>query len=118
MNIRRPWRVALASLVAGSALGAACSHDETAETTMAGVAASVTVQSVRQQDIQETVNLQGTVVPAISGEWVVYAPERARIDQLPKPEGAAVATGDVLVKFEIGELTQDLAAKQGAVSEA
>ena len=85
---------------------------------MAGVAASVTVQPVRQQNIQETLSLPGTVVPSIAGDWIIYAPERARIDQLPKPEGAAVKPGDLLVRFEIGDLAQEVASKQAAVSDA
>ena len=118
MSLPARTRRAGATLAAVATLGVGCGGHQPTETAVAGVAASVTVQPVRQQNIQETLNLPGTVVPSISGEWIVYAPERARIDQLPKPEGSAVKVGDLLVRFEIGDLTQELATKQGAVSEA
>src|SRR5689334_8719160 len=115
MSFRRQVGIALA---AAAALGGGCSRHQPAETAMAGVAASVSVQPVRQQNIQDVLSLPGTVVPSISGEWIIYAPERARIDQLPKAEGDTVKTGDLLVRFEIGDTSQDLAAKQAAVSDA
>jgi len=118
MSLPAQYRRVAASLALIAALGAGCSRDQPAETAVAGVAASVTVQPVRQQNIQETLTLQGTVVPAISGDWTIYAPERARIEQLPKGEGAAVKAGDLLVRFEIGEMTQDVAAKHAAVTDA
>lgn len=115
MSFRRQVGIALA---AAAALGGGCSRNQPAETAMAGVAASVSVQPVRQQNIQDVLSLPGTVVPSISGEWIIYAPERARIDQLPKGEGDTVKPGDLLVRFEIGDTSQDLAAKQAAVSDA
>src|SRR6185503_6850317 len=104
MSLPAQYRRGGASLALVAALGAGCSRDQPAEIAVAGVAASVTVQLVRQQNIQETLTLPGTVVPSISGDWTIYAPERARIDQLPKAEGAAVKAGDLLVRFEIGEV--------------
>ena len=59
-------------------------------------------------DIRATLHVTGTVTPAPGADLVVVAPEPARIVAMPKAEGDAVASGDVLVQFEIPSATAEV----------
>lgn len=78
----------------------------------------VNVHVVRAELIRDVASASGTVVPSTSGDWTIYAPEGATVAELPKGETDAVAVGDVLVRFDIASLTQEVAARQLAVTEA
>lgn len=78
----------------------------------------VTVQLVRTEAIRDVANASGAIVPSAAGEWTIYAPEPAQIVALPKKEAEAVVSGDVLVQFEIASITEELNARQLAVTEA
>jgi RND family efflux transporter MFP subunit len=70
----------------------------------------VTVHSAKRENLRDVARASGTVVPAIAGDWTIYAPDVAEIADLPKAEGEAVKSGDVLVRFNIASRTQELAA--------
>lgn len=78
----------------------------------------VNVHVVRAETIRDVASASGTVVPATSADWTIYAPDVATITDLPKKEGDTVAIGDVLVHFDVGSITQAVAARELAVSEA
>jgi RND family efflux transporter MFP subunit len=78
----------------------------------------VTVQVARQDTIRDVAAASGVVVPSPAGDWTIYAPEVAQITSLPKKQDDEVAIGDVLVRFEIASLAEELAARQLAVTEA
>ena len=78
----------------------------------------VTVQLARQEPIRDVVTASGIVVPSAAGDWTIYAPEAAQIVELPKKENDPVAVGDLLVRFEIASLTQELSAREVAVTDA
>ena len=79
---------------------------------------AVTVQPARLETLREALTLPGTAVPSALGDFTVVAPESAEILELPHAEGAAVKDGDVLVRFEIPSLTNNLVARQTDVTEA
>jgi RND family efflux transporter MFP subunit len=58
------------------------------------------------------------VAAAPGADWVITAPEPARIVELPKAEGDRVKPGDLLVRFEIPARTTDVAARRAEVEQA
>ena len=78
----------------------------------------VTVQTVRVQTLRDVATGAGTIVPSGAADLTVYAPEAAEIVELPKHEGDAVVVGDLLVRFEIPSVTQEVNARELAVGEA
>lgn len=96
----------------------ACSR-KPAATEEAGVEpVAVIVEVTRLLTLRSTINGNGIVVPAAAGDWTIYAPETGRIDELPKAEGAEVKPGDVLVRFEFGNTSADLSAREGDLAAA
>jgi len=78
----------------------------------------VTVQTARADTLRDVATASGVVVPSAAGDLTIYAPEAAQVVELPKKEQDPVAAGDLLVRFEIPSLTQELAARELAVVEA
>jgi RND family efflux transporter MFP subunit len=78
----------------------------------------VTVATVRTDELRDVANASGTIVPATAADVTIYATEPAEIATLPKKLDDPVATGDVLVSFDIASLNQELAALQLQVIEA
>jgi RND family efflux transporter MFP subunit len=95
----------------------ACSHPalEKAETE---AAVPVSVETAVVGTIESTVNATGMVQPAPGADWTITAPEAARIAELPKAEGDAIAVGDLLVRFDIPTLPAELESKKSAVAQA
>ena len=59
--------------------------------------------------IRAVIHVSGVVVPAEGGEFLVVAPEPARIVEITRAEGDPVSSGDVLVRFDLPSATQELA---------
>lgn len=106
----------VAALVAATGLAGACSRK--AEETVAGETIAVTVQPVRTGSLRDIVSVPGTVVPAAIADMIVTADQPAEIAELPKNEGDAVKTGDVLVRLEIASITNEVATRQLELGEA
>jgi RND family efflux transporter MFP subunit len=75
--------------------------------------------------IRAVVRASGIVTPAEGAEFLVVAPEPARIAEVARAEGDAVASGDMLVRFElpsatqeVSRLTADLAAAEAQLENA
>jgi RND family efflux transporter MFP subunit len=79
---------------------------------------SVTVQTARLGTIRDTIVVPGTVVPSPAADWTIYAPEAGRIAEIPKVEGQAVKAGDLLVRFDLAGVSQEIATRQAEVAEA
>ena len=59
--------------------------------------------------IRAVVHASGIVTPAEGGEFLVVAPEPARIAEVTKAQGDTVTSGDILVRFELPSATQNVA---------
>ena len=59
--------------------------------------------------IRATVHASGVVVPADGAEFLVVAPEPARIAEITKAQGDVVTSGEILVRFELPSATQAVA---------
>lgn len=108
----------LLALAAGlTLLPAACSrsNEPKAESTEP---LSVTTVVARIDTITDRVTGSGTVVPALAADWTIYAPASAEIAELPKKEGDVVAAGDLLVRFDVATITQELSSSELAVAQA
>jgi RND family efflux transporter MFP subunit len=95
---------------------AACGGDEpVAEAPRATV---VTVATARTDELRDVAHASGMVVPSTTADLTIYATEPAEVAELPKKLADPVQTGDVLVRFDIASLNQELAALQLDVIEA
>jgi RND family efflux transporter MFP subunit len=108
--------VARCVLVALLVLGGCARH--TLEQTDTKAAVAVSVETAVVGTIESTVNATGLVVLAPGADWIITAPEPARIAELAKNEGEAVHVGDILVRFDIPSLPAELASKKAAVTQA
>ena len=75
--------------------------------------------------IRAVIHASGTVVPSQGGEFLVVAPEPARLLDVVKAQGEAVTSGDVLARFElpsanqaVARLAADVAAAQAQAENA
>lgn len=109
MNLRAAAVVALLPL-------AACGGTEPAED--APRATVVTVASARVDELRDVAQASGVIVPSAAADITIYATEPSEVAELPKKVDDTVQTGDVLVRFDIASLNQELAALQLAVIEA
>jgi len=96
------------------AAGSACARRsaDTAEPPL------VAVSVARLETLKDSLTAAGTVVPASTAEWLVVAPEAARIAELPHAEGDTVQPGDLLVRFDIPAITEELTMYQTGVAQA
>jgi RND family efflux transporter MFP subunit len=105
-------------LTAALAAGAACSH-KAVEAVATDEDVPVAVQAATMVDtFDTTVATTGMVTPAAGADWMITAPEAARIAELPHGEGERVQVGDLLVRFEIPSMTADLASREADVTSA
>ena len=96
---------------------AGCSHEPVEEVATES-AVEVEVQTAAVGEMEGHINVTGLVMPAPGAEWTIVAPEAARIAELPKAEGDRVATGDVLVRFDIPTLNAGASSKRAEVMQA
>jgi len=67
--------------------------------------------------LRATIHVSGSVVPADGAEYLVVAPETARVIEVTHNPGDAVAAGDVLVRFELPGVAQELARLQADMAQ-
>lgn len=104
------------ALAALSILAAGCGAD--APVAEAEHRLVVTVATSRRGDLQDVANASGTIVPSRVADLTIYATEHAEIAELPKKDADPVAIGDVLVRYDIPTLTQELTALQLEIVES
>jgi RND family efflux transporter MFP subunit len=113
------WRlkIGLLAMPAALLLTGACSKPavEEVQTTAAAPVKSITVAPATFEGV---VAASGLVTAAPGADWVITAPEPARIVELPKAEGDRVKTGDLLVRFEIPTMASDVAKSRAEVQQA
>jgi RND family efflux transporter MFP subunit len=111
------WGVAPAAVLAALLLTGGCSKP-TVEEVQTTAAAPVKTLALAPAMFEGVVAASGIVSAAPGADWVITAPEPARIVELPKAEGDRVQPGDLLVRFEIPARTQDVAARRAEVDQA
>ncbi|ODS53951.1 MAG: hypothetical protein ABS36_12165 [Acidobacteria bacterium SCN 69-37] len=78
----------------------------------------VSVAAARTDELRDVASVSGTIVPSSVADLTIYAPEAAEILELPKKPDDPVQIGDVLVRFDIASLNQELAALELEVLDA
>jgi RND family efflux transporter MFP subunit len=81
-------------------------------------AAPVKTLTVTAAPLEGVVTASGLVSAAPGADWIITAPEPARIVELPKGEGDRVKPGDLLVRFEIPARTTEVAARRAELDQA
>jgi len=112
MKVTTSWIALALTLALGSCRDKAV---EELETTAAAPVKTITLTPATLEGI---VAASGIVAAAPGADWVITAPEPARILELPKAEGDRVRTGDLLVRFEIPSASSDVAARRAEVEQA
>jgi len=100
---------ALLLCVAGSA---ACGGPDEVplDATPSGIV--VTVQPAQLNLLRQIVTATGRVTPHPEADWTIHASETSLIAELPFEEGAPVAVGDILVRFDVASRTSALQAAE------
>lgn len=93
-------RAAVAMLMLLTTTAGACGKDEAPENPLSG-AIEVTVEPARLNALKRIVSARGTVAPMPDGDLTVHATETSTVAELPLEQGAAVAVGDVIARFEV-----------------
>lgn len=79
---------------------------------------TVAVEPARLDMIENSLTVTGTVTPSPGADWILIAPESARIVDMPKAEGDPVKAGDLLVRYEIPSLTAAVISSQSEMLQA
>jgi RND family efflux transporter MFP subunit len=102
-------------LAAGCRRDAAAPPASEAEGDLAVPVAATPAQRGR---LRAVIRTTGTVTPAAGADFLVVAPEPARILEISKNVGDMVATGDLLVRFDIPSTAAELARQRAEVARA
>jgi RND family efflux transporter MFP subunit len=78
----------------------------------------VTVAIARLDTLRDPLLLTGLVVPATSGDWTIYAPEAGLLAQVTKTVGAPVAAGELLVRFDVLSISQQIETNRMLLAQA
>lgn len=111
----RHTHIAIATLALLSTI--ACSKP-VVESTATAEPVAVRVDPAARGTVMTTITVPGVIAPAPGADWLITAPEAARIIELTKAEGETVREGDVLVRFEVPSLLTDIAARKSDVAQA
>lgn len=79
-------------------------------------AVPVAARPAERGSLRAVVRASAVVVPADGAEFVLVAPEPARILELTKVVGDAVSSGEMLVRFELTGATEDLARQRAELA--
>ena len=103
------WVAPLVAAIAGGSAAPACRNAPPPQVQRQETVVPVGVVPAQRAEIRASVHASGVVVPAEGGEFLVIAPEPARIAEITKAQGEAVASGEILVRFELPAATQEVA---------
>ena len=96
---------------------AGCTHDAP-EAVESETIVPVTTAAAATGTIRGSITVTGMVTAAPGADQIVIAPQPARIAEIPLAEGDRVASGDLLVRFEIPSLAADVASRRAEVTRA
>lgn len=114
-----PARVLAAALCVLTAATTACRRQRAVAQEEAGPApVPVAAQPVETGTLRTFVRASGLVVPAEGAEFLVIAPEPARIVDITKQKGDMVRSGEPLVRFDLPLAAQELARLRAELARA
>lgn len=77
---------------------------------------AVAAQPAKAGSLRAVVRVSGVIVPADGAEFLLVAPEPARVLEITKQVGDTVASGELLVRFELAGAVQDLARQRSELA--
>lgn len=117
--MRRCLGARRAALVCCAALAVACGRETTADPEPEEeLPVPVAARPAQTGSIRAVVRVGGVVTPAEGAEFLVVAPEAARVLEVTKAPGAAVAGGELLARFELPSAAQDVTRMQAELAAA
>jgi RND family efflux transporter MFP subunit len=108
----------LLGVLFAAALAAACGRAPEPRADREPDRVPVAAQSVSTGSLRAVVQASGLVVPADGAEFLLIAPEPARLVEVMKAVGDPVTSGEPLVRFELAGATQDLARQRADLATA
>jgi membrane fusion protein (multidrug efflux system) len=102
-------RLTAALTVALALLAGGCRRAPAAERSDEPVAVPVAAQPAKSGTLRAVIRVSGMIVPSEGGELLVVAPEPARLLEVGKAAGDTVASGDLLVRYELAGAVQEVA---------
>lgn len=82
------------------------------------VAVPVAAEAARRGNLRAVIRTTGVVTPVAGSEFLALAQEPARIVEIPKAEGDRVASGDLLVRFDMPSAGADAARQAAEIARA
>ena len=110
-----PILLAIVLAVGASCRRAAAPEAETADT---DTIVPVTAREASLGSLRAVIHTTGIVIPAQGAEFIVTAPETARILDMPRGQGDAVASGDTLVRFDLTGAAANVARQRAELAGA
>jgi RND family efflux transporter MFP subunit len=107
----------LVALVATAPLSA-CAREQPREVEVEEQVIPVAAQRATLGDVRAVLHVSGLMTPAPGAELIVTAPEPARIVEITKNQGEAVAAVELLVRFDIPSATSELARQRADLARA
>jgi RND family efflux transporter MFP subunit len=104
----KPAPVVFAVILCTAAALAACRREPPPSAPRQETLVAVGAVPAETAGIRSMVHATGVVTPAEGAEFLVVAPEPARITDIGKAQGDPVRSGDVLVQFELPSATQEV----------
>lgn len=114
MTRRVAIRIVLVCALA--ALAAACRRAPADRTDQQPIAVPVAAQPARSGMLRAVIRASGVIVPAEGAEFLVLAPEPARLVEVTRNVGDPVAAGEMLARFELATSAQDEARQRAEVA--
>ena len=109
----------VALLIAAAAVTPACGRREPQpEAEPQDTAVPVAAQVVETGSLRAVIRASGTIVPAEGAEFLVIAPETARLLEVTKAEGDKVRSGEIVARLELPSATQELARQRAELARA
>jgi cobalt-zinc-cadmium efflux system membrane fusion protein len=105
-------------ILAFAALAGACSRAPESRPVIEPDRVPVAAQLVSTGALRAVVQASGLVVPAEGAEFLLIAPEPARLVEVMKAVGDPVTSGEPLVRFELAGATSDLARQHADLAAA
>lgn len=107
----------LALALAALAAAAAC-HKSPPEDVATTAPVPVEVEAAHLGTITAYVRVTGTIEPAPGADWIVTAPEKARVAEIRYAAGDYVRQGAVVARFDAPPLRSDLATRSSEAAQA
>src|SRR5690606_37702315 len=118
MSCTRVSPLVVVGLVLSALSTGACGGDDVVPEAAAPGGIIVAVQPTRLNLLRHVVTATGRVTPHPDGDWSIHAPETSIIADLPFDEGATVAVGDIVVRFDVPSRSSAIQAAEFELTES